>query len=174
MPWITFGITGWFSNCIRLIHSYLSSCEFSVKLGDHTSSAALLLLGFLLSPELFIVYMSHFPRRTVVQIAIYTDDTVLFTSPYSEELVYYKRVATDWSCKWKLQINESKGVIIRFTSKRCLPYNDIYEGKMRLSSSTPPSYLGVILNTRLTFNLNVSEIYSRMDHYLGPAWQVHT
>lgn len=84
--------------------------------------------GSLLGSGLFIIYKPDFPRQVAVHIVIFADDTALYTSSRSEELIDKRlhgaiEYVMNWSSRWTLPINESEYVAIRFLGHRVKPYS---------------------------------------------------
>lgn len=82
--------------------------------------------GYILGPELFILYAPDIPRHVQVELAIFTDDTAVHSSGRNESILM-RRVQTvfeaieDQALRWRLRINADKTVAVRFTSGLALP-----------------------------------------------------
>lgn len=98
--------------------------------------------------------------------AIYADDTAIYTSLRNENLLSRRlQCALDeilsWASRWRLRINSSKCVAVRFTRRLCPPSDDIFVGNFRLPWSQSVQYLGILLDQRLTFGPNTTRTIAR-------------
>ncbi|KAK9708559.1 Reverse transcriptase (RNA-dependent DNA polymerase) [Popillia japonica] len=72
----------------KLIRSYLQGRIFSARQGkDLSSRRPIVAQGSLLAPTLFNIYMSNLSRTSSVEIAMYADDTALYTTSRGEDMV---------------------------------------------------------------------------------------
>ncbi|GFU78363.1 probable RNA-directed DNA polymerase from transposon BS [Trichonephila clavipes] len=74
---------GFSDQLIKIIHSYLNSREFRVKVENSLSTPHPILSGVpqgsLLEPKLFNLYINDIPKAAEVHLAMYVDDTAIFT-----------------------------------------------------------------------------------------------
>ncbi|GFX98787.1 probable RNA-directed DNA polymerase from transposon BS [Trichonephila clavipes] len=74
---------GFSDQLIKIIHSYLRSREFSVRVENSLSTPRPILSGvpqgFFLGPKLFNLYINDIPKAAEVHSAMYADDTAIFT-----------------------------------------------------------------------------------------------
>lgn len=124
--------------------------------------------GSLLSPHLFNIFINGIPKPKNSELAIYADDTALFTNFDSQDidqlitnlengLKKIKKYFTDW----KIKINESKTEAIIFThsfimqkkiKNKQLSYNNI-----NLEWEDNVKYLGIHLDKKLTMSYNITK-----------------
>ncbi|GFX02992.1 probable RNA-directed DNA polymerase from transposon BS [Trichonephila clavipes] len=74
---------GFSDQLIKIIHSYLNSREFRVRVENSLSTPRPILSGVpqgsLLGPKLFNLYINDIPKAVGVHLAMYADDTAIFT-----------------------------------------------------------------------------------------------
>ncbi|GFW38731.1 probable RNA-directed DNA polymerase from transposon BS [Trichonephila clavipes] len=123
---------------IKNIHSYLNSREFRVRVENSLSTPRPILSGVpqgsLLGPKLFNLYINDIPKAVGVHLAMYADDTAIFTQNiYNCNIIerlqnYVIRLET-WLNDWKIKVNASKSACLLFTRQRCignLPHVNIF------------------------------------------------
>ncbi|GFS67980.1 RNA-directed DNA polymerase from mobile element jockey [Trichonephila clavipes] len=108
---------GFSDQLIKIVHSYLSSREFRVRVENSLSTPRPILSGVpqgsLLGPKLFNLYINDIPKAAEVHLAMYADDTAIFTQNiYNRNIVerlqnYVIRLET-WLNDWKIKVNASK------------------------------------------------------------------
>ena len=123
--------------------------------------------GSLLSPHLFNIYINGIPKPKNCDLAIYADDTALFTNVDSQDIEQLisnleqglKKIKKYFS-DWKIRINESKTEAIIFThstimqkkmKNRQLSYNNV-----NLEWKDNVKYLGIHLDKKLTMSYNIT------------------
>ena len=108
---------------IVLIESFLKGRTFKIRISDHLSTSrnieAGVPQGSYLSPLLYSVYINDFPTKGPVTLALFADDTLLYTSNRNFKYAVYKLqrqldVTNDWLAKWRIQLNISKTVAVIF------------------------------------------------------------
>ncbi|GFW88227.1 RNA-directed DNA polymerase from mobile element jockey [Trichonephila clavipes] len=74
---------GFSDQLIKIIHSYLNSREFRVRAENSLSNPRPILSGLpqgsLLGPNLFNLYINDIPKAVGVHLALYADNTAIFT-----------------------------------------------------------------------------------------------
>ncbi|GFW34229.1 probable RNA-directed DNA polymerase from transposon BS [Trichonephila clavipes] len=74
---------GFSDQLIKIIHSYLNSREFRVSVENSLSTPRPILSGVpqesLLGPKLFNLYINDIPKAVGVHLAMYADNTAIFT-----------------------------------------------------------------------------------------------
>ena len=123
---LPFGISG---QVFGLISSFLSNRQLRVVL-DGTSSQeypvnAGVPQGFILGPTLFQLYINYLPDDVICDIAIYADDTTLYSKcdqasdlwrelEVASELDSYLWDIVDWGKKWLVDFNAGKTELVSF------------------------------------------------------------
>ncbi|GFW94297.1 RNA-directed DNA polymerase from mobile element jockey [Trichonephila clavipes] len=72
---------GFSDQLIKIIHSYLNSQEFRVRVENRLSTTRPILSGLpqgsLLGPKLFNLYIDDLPKATEVHLVMYANDTAI-------------------------------------------------------------------------------------------------
>lgn len=124
--------------------------------------------GSPLSPFLFNIFINDIPIPKQCKVAIYADDTALTSSINNYELPkLVKRMESGLAeiknnfSSWKVKLNEAKTETILFTKSQIM--NNI-KGLNRISFNDSPlewqqtvKYLGITLDSKLTFRANIAE-----------------
>ena len=156
---------------IKLTSSFLSDRSSFVDINGNASELypipAGVPQGSLLSPHLFNIIINGIPKPKNCELAIYADDTALFTNVDSQDidqlitnLEHGLRKIKKYFADWKIKINESKTEAIIFThstimqkkmKNRQLSYNNI-----DLKWEDNVKYLGIHLDKKLTMSYNIT------------------
>ena len=120
----SYGISG---QMFGFISSFLSNRRFRVVLDGKSSQEypvnARVPQGFILGPTLFLVYINDLPDDVICDIAIYTDDTTLYSRcdqasdlwqqlELASELESDLRDTVDWGKKWLVDFNAEKTQLV--------------------------------------------------------------
>ena len=100
-----------------MVVDWKSSQRYPVNAGIHQ--------GFILGPTLFLLYINDLPDDVICNIAIYADDTTLYSKcdqaldlwqqlKLASELASYVRDAVDWAKKWLVDFNAGKTQLVSF------------------------------------------------------------
>ncbi|GFX36948.1 RNA-directed DNA polymerase from mobile element jockey [Trichonephila clavipes] len=152
---------------IKLISSYLTDRNFSVRINDtyssHRPTEAGVAQGTLISPLLFNIYVNDIPIHHNTTLCMFADDTAILASHTEPKLVArainrHLLVLEDWFSKWKIALNVAKTEAVFFTRKTRLNYPDIYLHNERIPWSQSTKYLGVTLDKKLTFKQHITRI----------------
>ena len=122
----SYGISGLI---FGLISSFLSNRQLRVVLNGKSSQEysvnAGLPQGSILGPALFLLYINDLPDYVICNIAIYADDTTLYSKcnqasdlwqqlELASELESDLRDIVDWSRKWLVDFNAGKTQLVLF------------------------------------------------------------
>ena len=93
--------------------------------------------GSVLGLLLFSVYVNDMPRQPGIQIALFAEDTAVFTSDRYEEradLRLQRQLDSlgDWSDSWKVSLNETKSVAVLLSKRRKDPLRRLRLGRTYL------------------------------------------
>ena len=102
---------------LRVVLDGKSSQEYPVNVGVPQ--------GFILGPTLFLLYINDLPDDVICDIAIYADDTTLYSrcdwdsDPWQQlelasELESDLRDTVDWGKKWLVDFNAEKTQLVSF------------------------------------------------------------
>lgn len=151
------------------MESYLNNRKQCTKVGDKCSSFANCISGVpqgsILGPLLFCIYINDLPQTCPdVNVQMYADDSVIFTHARSKEHAAAKLTASmskmsDWLANSCLTLNLSKTVGMYFTVRINNSVNPVIliNGEV-ITSVTHVKYLGIIIDTNLTFKKQVSKV----------------
>jgi Reverse transcriptase (RNA-dependent DNA polymerase)/Endonuclease-reverse transcriptase len=149
----------------RIIQSYLSNRQFSVHTNDAQSVShpvtAGVPQGSILGPFLFNLFIHDIPTPKYCQLALYADDTAIFTTSHrldtiSRRLQSAISLLTHYYLRWKLKLNESKTEAIIFTHKRSTRHVDLVTINDRpIPWSSQVKYLGLILDSKLNWSKHI-------------------
>ena len=149
----------------NLIKSYLSDRCFKVRINDTTSETKQINAGVpqgsKISPLLFNLYVADFPTTNNTEVALYADDSAIYSSSKDAETITQNIQAhlneiQKWGEKWKIKLNPQKSTAVLFTNRR--PKTP---GNLKLYGNSIPwspniKYLGVILDSKLTWNPHIT------------------
>ena len=122
----SYGISG---QIFRLISSFLSNRRLRVVLDGNSSQEypvnAGVPEGSILGPPLFLLYINGLPDDVICDIAIYADDTTLYSKcdrasdlwqqlELASELESDLRDTVDWGKKWLVDFNAGKTQLVSF------------------------------------------------------------
>ncbi|GFW97269.1 RNA-directed DNA polymerase from mobile element jockey [Trichonephila clavipes] len=176
---------GFSDQLIKIIHSYLNSREFRVRVENSLSTPRPILSGVpqgsLLGPKIFNLYINDIPKAVEVHLAMYADVTAIFTQNiYNCNIIerlqnYVIRLET-WLNDWKIKVNASKSACLLFTRQRCignLPHVNIFN--QPVPWVTEYKYLGLILDTKLNFAKHIRSTHQKaagmrctLNHLISP------
>lgn len=148
---------------IKLIHSYLSTRTFRVRVGGALSAPrgvpAGVPQGSCLGPRLYTLYINDMPTFTRTNTALYADDTAIYAKSFSaivankQTQIHINMLERYWD-RWKLPINANKTETITFTRKytntKIFQPLKVYEHAIHPPKHTV-KYLGVHLDRTLKF-----------------------
>ncbi|KAL4143386.1 hypothetical protein QTP88_005723 [Uroleucon formosanum] len=149
----------------NIIKSFLHSRSFTVQIDGTNSDVKQIFAGVpqgsKISPILFNLYISDFPTTTNTEIALYADDSVIYSSSDKIENVIvniqsHLVVIQIWAQKWKIVLNPTKSTAVIFSLRRPTNYNSLKINGHNIPWSQNIKYLGVILDKKLTWNPHIS------------------
>jgi endonuclease/exonuclease/phosphatase family metal-dependent hydrolase len=161
---------------IKIISSYLKDRKSFVSFQGSSSEQydvnAGVPQGSILAPFLFNIFINDLKKPKNCELATYADDTVLFCNFSWKNLDAIKRTLEsglekihDHFKDWKISINSSKTEFIVFTRSttmktKLIDSPPVYDGQI-LEWKQQVKYLGVILDTRLSFKPHIHECVSK-------------
>ncbi|GFW87221.1 probable RNA-directed DNA polymerase from transposon BS [Trichonephila clavipes] len=120
---------GFSDQILKIIHSYLNSREFRVRVENCLSSPRRVKSGIpqgsLLEPRLFNLYINDIPKADNVHLAMYADDTAIISQhTYNFKIIerlqnYITRLQL-WLVAWKIKVIASKSASLLFTKQRSI------------------------------------------------------
>jgi hypothetical protein len=120
------------------------------------------------APHLFIIYNNDMPIPQFCKIAVYADDTALISSVKNHDMSKLaKRIALglveleNYFSSWKIRLNQTKTEAILFSKStkmgKLKNENKISFGGRLLEWKDYVKYLGVTLDSKLTFKAHIAE-----------------
>lgn len=159
--------------------SFLQERSFRFKHENTFSSPRFLTAGVpqgsVLSPLLYIAYTNDIPiPQNGVELALFADDTALYTKSRNPQ-VALTRIQTsitelgNWFRKWRIEVNPEKSSAVYFSHRKRIPHGT---RPLRMLGTTVPyqrtvKYLGVTLDSWLTFTPHINQITRTARFYLG-------
>lgn len=173
---------GFSSSACKLIYSFLTTrCQF-VRVGQENSRVISIYRGIpqgsILGPLLFLLYTNDlFNELSFSKIYTYADDIQLLDSfdlaslRESEERINSQLTRlVDWSKLNFLQLNPKKCKIMIFSKNQISL--DIVLNNQLLEVVSQYKTLGLILDNKLTFNLHINSVISRITWTLRKLYTV--
>ncbi|GFT24518.1 RNA-directed DNA polymerase from mobile element jockey [Trichonephila clavipes] len=156
---------GFSDQILKIIHTYLNSREFRVRVENCLSRPRPVKSGIpqgsLLGPRLFNLYINDIPKADNVHLAMYADDTAIISQhTYNFKIIerlqnYITRLQL-WLVAWKIKVNASKSASLLFTKQRCIGnLPNIYIFDQPVPWVTEFKYLGFILDAKLNFSPHI-------------------
>ena len=168
----SYGITG---NTHNWITYFLSNRKQRVSvngaLSDITDVTYGVPQGSVLGPMLFLQYINDINENVQSSIRLFADDTIICRNINSN--IDHQILQTDliqlekWSDKWQMQFNISKCVHLPITNKTKPSSHQYSLFGYPLSNVASHSYLGVKLDSKLSWGKHITEITSKSSKGLG-------
>jgi len=118
--------------------------------------------GTVLAPLLFLCYINDLPNQIKSTVRLYADDVLLYTTINSNadcvRLQNDLDLLDKWAIDWEMKFNFTKCEFLRI-SKRKHPILSTYSiGEYVIQEVTTIKYLGVTINSQLTWNDHIKTI----------------
>ncbi|GBM33249.1 putative RNA-directed DNA polymerase from transposon X-element [Araneus ventricosus] len=155
---------------VRLMATYLRGRRFVVRVGSDLSSEraidAGVAQGSKIGLNLFNIYVNDIPspRNCQTRLCLFADVTAVMSTGESnkviEDLNYYLDQSGKWLIMWTIKVNADKCQTVYFTRRRKVPDPPkLYRRAIKRSKET--KYLGVTLDSRLTYNKHITNIHKK-------------
>ena len=123
--------------------------------------------GSILGPKLFLLYINDLPDDVVCDIAIYADDTTLYSKcgrasdlwqqlELASELESDLRDTVDWGKKWRVDFNAGKTQLVSFERSNNNGSVDVEMGGSILEEKSSFKMLGLTFSSKLGWVLTLS------------------
>lgn len=162
---------------VRIVHDFLSDRSIRYRVEGTLSSPRPIRAGVpqgsVLSPLLFTLYTGDIPRAPNVELALYADDTALYTT-HKDRGVIVDRLQTattslgEWFRKWGFQLNPEKSVAVLFargnpgananTREKFLLKKEVTLYGQAIPWQKSVKYLGVTLDSGMYFRKHVAAV----------------
>ena len=134
--------------------------------------------GSILGPTLFLLYMNDLPDDVMCDIAIYADDTTLYSKcdwasdlwqqlELSSELESDLRDTVDWSKKWLVDVNAGKTQLVSFDWSNNNGSIDVKMGGSVLEEKSCFKILGLTFSSKLDWGSYIISIAKTASKKIG-------
>jgi hypothetical protein len=158
---------------IKILNSYLNNRTFIVKANNCYSSPRPIFSGVpqgsLLGPKLFNIYINDMPNSPNIDLALYADDTAIIARHVHARGAFYAiknylKIYEVWLTQWRIKVNTSKCAAVFYTHKSVKDFthhNNLTLNKEIIPWETSYKYLGVILDSKLTWKQHILTVAKR-------------
>jgi len=172
-----YGIRG---NILQWIKHYLTNRKQFVEYNGYKSSLTDIVCGVpqgsILGPLLFILYINDLPGVSKhLSSLMFADDTNMFTE--HKDLQYLNNMinnelakVVEWLAVNKLSLNVKKTHIMVFTKNKVRSNSDalnIYIGDYLIQTVTKTSFLGIIIDDKLTWKEHINKLSNKISKGIG-------
>ena len=174
-----YGISG---QIFGLISSFLSNRRLRVVLDGKSSQEypvnAGVPQGSILGPTLFLLYINDLPDNVICNIAIYADDTTLYSKcnqasdlwqqlELASELESDLRDKVDWGRKWLLDFNAGKTQLVSFDRSKNTGAIDVKMDGSVLEDKTSFKILGLTFSSKFDWGSYIVSIAKTASKKIG-------
>ena len=175
----SYGISG---QIFGLISSFLSNRRLRIVLDGKSSQEypvnAGVPQGSILGPTLFLLYINDLPDDVICNIAIYADDTTLYSKcdqasdlwqqlELASELEFDLRNTVDWGRKWLVDFNPGKTQLVSFDRSKNTGAIDVKMDGSVLEEKTSFKMLGLTFSSKLDWGSYIFSIAKTASKKIG-------
>ena len=175
----TYGISG---QMFGLISSFFSNRQLQVVLDGKSSQEypvnASVPQGSILDPTLFLVYINDLPDDAICNIAIYADNTTLYSKcdqasdlwqqlELASKLESDLRDTVDWARKWLVDFDAGKTQLVSFERSKNTSTIDVKMDGSVLEEKTSFKMLGLTFSSRLDWGSCIVSIAKTASKKIG-------
>ena len=155
---------------LTLLSSYLTNRKQRVVLNGNCSDWKYIESGVpqgsVLSPLLFLIDINDLERDIISKIKFFADDTMLYSIVHDEYVSAYElnhdlELIRNWAYQWKMSFNpdpNKQAVELIFSQKKKIPdHPPLFFNGVRVEAVENHKHLGLILDSKINFNLHVNE-----------------
>ena len=170
---------------LNLFRTYLSNRKQYVQYESSSSDLSNIKQGVpqgsILGPLLFLIYINDLPKSsTLFNFLMYADDTTLYCNiddidPQNIDSVINLELQNinNWPVANKLSLNVNKTkYMIFYNHPKIIPNLNININKNEIERVESFSFLGLHLNTHLTWNTHVSAISKKISRIIGLIYKM--
>ena len=165
-----------------LISSFLSNRWLRVVLDGRSSQEypvnAGVPQGSILGPTLFLLYINDLPDEAICNIAIYADDTTLYSKcdqasdlwqqlELASELESDLRDTVGWGRKWLVDFNAEKSQLVSFDRSKNTGASDVIMDGSVLEEKTSFKMLGLTFSCKLDWGFYIVSIAKTASKKIG-------
>ena len=174
-----YGVSG---QIFCLISSFLSNRQLRVVLDGKSSQEypvnAGVPQGSILGPTLFLLYINDLPDDVICNIAIYADDTTLYSKcdqasdlwqqlELASEVESDLRDTMDWGWKWLIDINAGKTQLVSFDRSKNTGAIDVKMDGSILEEKTFFKMLGLTFSSKLDWGSDIVTVAKNASKKIG-------
>ena len=175
----SYGISG---QIFGLISSFLSNRQLRVVLDGKSSQEypvnAGVPQGSILGPTLFLLYINDLPDDVICNIAIYADDTTLYSKcnqasdlrqqlELASEVESDLRDTVDWGRKWLVDFNAGKTQLVSFDRSKNTGAIDVKMDGSVLEDKTSFKMLGLTFSSKLDWGSYIVSLAKTASKKIG-------
>lgn len=163
---------------VHIIRDFLSNRSFRYRVEGTLSTSRPIRAGVpqgaVLSPTLYSLYTSDIPRYPNVNLALFADDTALYTSSASGKTIHDRlqgaaTALSEWFKRWRIEVNPEKSAAMYFNLR---PHHYPQPRPITLHGKQIPwqkqtKYLGVTFDNKLTFAPHIKRVRNKAAFVLG-------
>lgn len=162
---------------VLIVQDFLQARSFRYKVHGERSTPRPIKAGVpqgsALSPVLFSIYTSDIPHTPNVELALFADDTALYSRGWKMNIQrsHVQRALNtlgDWFRKWAITVNPEKSAAVCFhPSRRKTPVTPLKLNGKPIPWVKSTKYLGVTLDSKLTFSQHIKNVRNRARFFLS-------
>ena len=162
--------------------SYLGDREQRVKIGNSLSSAKQTNIGIpqgsILGPLLFLLYINDLPNVSpFMSTILFADDTTLLAAHDDiDSLIHQINIELCKFSKWlninRLSLNVDKTYYMIFTTRTIVNNISLYFNNNKIKTANYVKYLGVRMDSGLTFEHHVAHILNKVSKTIGIFYKI--
>ena len=166
----SYGISG---QIFGLISSFLSNRQLRVVLDGKSSQEypvnAGVPQGSILGPTLFLLYINDLPDNVICNIAIYADDTTLYSNCDQASDLWQSdlRDTLDWGRRWLVDFNAGKTQLVSFDRSKNTGAIDVKMDGSVLEEKTSFKMLGLNFSSKLDWGSYIVSIAKTASKKIG-------
>ena len=173
-----YGVRG---HTLHWIKSFLSDRQQRVVVDGVSSKPAPVTSGVpqgtVLGPLLFLVYINDLPSTVQSRARLFADDCLLYRTIKGEQdtaiLQHDLDQLQQWESDWMMSFNPEKCEVIRITNKRKIIRADYSIHGHVLGTTDQAKYLGVTIDSKITWGPHISNITRKANNTLAFLRQEH-